>query len=239
MLSERKIRTSRYVIAGLLTLLIFVLGLLLGFVIEGERIGYIKQENTMQKLDFNSLQAQYAYMDQLGAERDCDKLKKTFEQSVNNLETARIKLVSYSEGTQTNEFEFDILKREYMIDQIQYWLFSKRVNQLCKNGSASILYFYSTIEKCPDCQQQEFVLTYLKKRLGDKLLNFGIDSEYTQEPMINLLKVNYGVTTFPTLIIEGKKVDGFASKEQILSEICKKLKDSEDCLEFNSRQSVN
>ena len=229
MLQRRKLRIARYLIAGVFTVLIFALGVLLGLVIEGERIGYIQQLNIQQKLDFSSLQVQYAYEDQLSAERDCNRLVKTFDISINNLEAARLKLVEYSQRTQTNKEEFDNLKREYMLDQLQYWLFSKKVRELCGKDSVSILYFYSTDEKCPDCAEQEFVLTYLKKRFGDRLLNFALDSDYTAEPMIQVLKRSYSVEAYPTLIIEGKKVEGFYSKEQVLGEICSHLEKTGDC----------
>jgi len=235
MSQKRKIKLARYIVAGAFTLLIFCLGLLLGLLIENQRIDYIRQLSTQQKLDFSSLQTQYAYLDQLGAEKDCSKMVNTFDETINNLEKARLKLVSYSQNSQTNNADFDQLRREYMLDQIQYWLFSKKVNQLCSKDAASILYFYSTNDKCPDCGQEEFVLDYLKKRFGDRLLNFALDSDYTSEPMIQLLKANYNVTIYPTLVIEGQKLEGFISKDEILGEICKYIKKTGDCAQFVDR----
>lgn len=229
MLSRRKVNLTRYAVAGALTMMIFGMGMLLGLVIEGGRIRYIEQLSVQQKLDFSSLQVQYSYVDQLGAENDCEKLSKTFDESINNLETARLKLVSYSENTQTNKETFSQLKRDYTLSQMQYWLFSKKVKQRCSKNLSTILYFYSTNRNCPDCGQQEFVLNYLKKRFGDSLITFALDSDYKEEPMIGVLRNNYDINVYPTLIIDEKKFEGFSSMEVVLAEICRNLGNDSNC----------
>ena len=239
MSQKRKIKLARYIVAGAFTLLIFCLGLLLGLLIENQRIDYIRQLSTQQKLDFSSLQTQYVYINQLESEKDCNKMINTFDETINNLEKARLKLVSYSENSQTNNADFNELRREYMLDQIQYWLFSKKISQMCNKDAVSILYFYSTNDKCPDCGQQEFVLDYLKKRFGDRLLNFALDSDYTSEPMIQLLKTNYNITVYPTLVIEGQKLEGFISKDEILAEMCKYIEKTNDCAKFVNETNNN
>ncbi|MBA3064388.1 hypothetical protein FP803_03035, partial [Candidatus Woesearchaeota archaeon] len=64
----RELNKKRYFIAALLTLFVFVLGLMLGLVIEGKRVQYIESMNRIEKLDYSSLQLQYAYIDQLSQE---------------------------------------------------------------------------------------------------------------------------------------------------------------------------
>jgi len=231
----RSINGKRYVLAAFITAMIFILGLMLGLVIEGKRVQFVEQQSQTQKLDLSSLQLQYAYLIQLGEEKNCNALTQAFDASVENLETTRIRLENYDQKSTLNKEEFQNLKREYTQAQLQYWLFAKRVRGMCGVELATIVYFFGTEEQCPNCEQQAFVLTYLKKRFGRSLLNFALDGNYDNvEPVIATLKSIYGIEKYPALIIENKTFYAFTSKDEILNEICKYYSEPiADCLKTN------
>ncbi len=216
----REFNKKRYFIAALLTLSIFLLGLMLGLVIEGKRVQYIQSMNRIEKLDYSSLQLQYAYIDQLSQEKNCDAVSKTFENSIKNLITTSERLEEYEKSANINKEDFAILKREYILAQLNYWLLAKRTKKICNRDLVSILYFYSTKKECPQCEEQAFVLTYLKQQFKENLLIFALDSKYVGEPMIEMLKDQYGISKYPTLIIEDTALEGFTSKDEILKIIC-------------------
>ena len=216
----REFNKKRYFIAALLTLSIFLLGLMLGLVIEGKRVQYINAVNRIEKLDYSSLQLQYAYIDQLSQEKNCDAVSKTFENSIKNLITTSERLEEYEKSANINKEDFAILKREYILAQLNYWLLAKRTKKICNRDLVSILYFYSTKKECPQCEEQAFVLTYLKQQFKENLLIFALDSKYVGEPMIEMLKDQYGISKYPTLIIEDTALEGFTSKDEILKIIC-------------------
>ena len=83
----------------------------------------------------------------------------------------------------------------------------------------SLCDFYETDESCFDCSAQGYVLTYLKNVFGDKLLVFSLDVNF-DEPMIQILKENYGVEVLPTLIVEDKVLSGLTKKEELIKELC-------------------
>lgn len=83
-------------------------------------------------------------------------------------------------------------------------------------------------------------MTYLKKRLDDKLLIFALDSQYEDEPMIDILKTRYSVSIYPTLIIGDVKYEGYTAKDDILNEICAHYNgDIEDCIPFKYQNSTS
>ncbi len=230
----RNLSKDKYLIAGAITVGIFLLGLFLGLAIEGKRVSYIESVGRQQNLDFSSLQLQYAFIDQLSQEKNCLAVQKTFEQNINNLESTRTRLENFDRDATLNKNEFDILKNEYMLAQIRYWLLAERTRNLCGTDIATILYFFSDEKECPDCDKQAFILTYLKKKFKDKLLVFSFDSKFESEPMIPLLKNTYNITKYPTIVIEGKPRNGFVSKDSILKEICDHYKEkTQDCTEVN------
>ena len=226
----RSLSRDKYIIAGGITLGIFLLGLFLGLAIEGKRVNYIESGSRKQNLDFSSLQLQYAFIDQLSQEKNCQAVQKTFEQNINNLESTRIRLENFDRDATLNKNEFEILKNEYILAQIRYWLLAERTKKLCGADIVNILYFFSDERECPDCEKQAFVLTYLKKKFKDKLLIFSFDSKFESEPMVPLLKKTYNVTTYPTVVIDGKPEAKFQDKDSILKEICSYYKEkTEDC----------
>lgn len=230
----RNLSKDRYVIAGAITTGVFLLGLFLGLAIEGKRVNYIESISRRQNLDFSSLQLQYAFIDELSQEKNCLAVQKTFEQNINNLESTRIRLENFDRDAKLNKNEFDLLKNEYMLAQIRYWLLAERTRKLCGTDVVSILYFFSDEKDCPDCDKQAFVLTYLKKKFKDKLLIFSFDSKFEAEPMVPLLIKTYNVIKYPTIVIEGQPINGFADKDKILRKICSHYKEKTgDCAEIS------
>jgi hypothetical protein len=228
----RAFNRRRYVLAGIITLIIFFLGLSLGLIIDSKRINFMQDEGKSQKLDFNSLQLQYQFIDQLSQEQNCNATMKSFDSMIRDLENTRERLETYNQNSKINKDEYQLLRREYTLSQLQYWLFATKAKVKCPTDLATVLYFYSTEEECPSCDEQAFVLDYLKRIFKDKLLIFALDSKMTEEPMIKLLMNSYGVTSFPGIVVEDKVYNGFVDKEQILSEICMRYRNNDVCSTF-------
>jgi len=165
----RSLSRDKYIIAGVITLGVFLLGLFLGLAIEGKRVNYIESLSRQQNLDFSSLQLQYAFIDEMSQEKNCLAVQRTFEQNINNLESTRARLENFDTDATLNKKEFDVLKNEYILAQIRYWMLAERTRKLCGSDVVSVLYFFSDNKECPDCDRQAFILTYLKKRFKDKL----------------------------------------------------------------------
>ena len=61
MVVKRKINFRRYIIAGIITFLVFSLGILLGFIMDFERLDYLEKTSKTQDLNYKSLQLQYLF----------------------------------------------------------------------------------------------------------------------------------------------------------------------------------
>lgn len=217
---KRKMSWEKYLIALLMTALIFFSGLMLGLVVENKRAEYIQERTRREQLDFSSLQLQYRFVDLFSKENNCDALSKTFDENIKQLEKSREKLESYKKEATLNEKDFNLLKREYIMAQVRYWILAKRTRDVCNFEYSTVLYFFGPSQDCSLCDEQAFILTYLKKKLGMKILNFAFDATYNEEPLINLLVDVYEVENLPTLVINGKVHDKFMSKDDILKEVC-------------------
>ncbi len=207
--------------ALILAVLVFLTGISLGSFINQERAENLQKDTEISKLDFDSLQVQYLFLNSIiEKEKNCIAAATALDENIKSLEILGSKLTTYmSEQLITQEEDFETLKREYTLAEFRYWLFAKKFKESCNADNVLILYFYSN-KDCEYCSTQGVILSYLKGYFKDKLLNFALDIDFNKEPMIRIVKNTYNVTKTPTLVINEKKYEGFYSKEELLHIIC-------------------
>jgi len=233
--TKRKISTKRFFLAFIFSLSIFLIGLLVGFSLTMQRTSYLEEIAYKQKIDYESLQLQSLYFDISLTNESCSVFNKILETSLSDVANAQSKVDLYmKESSSKNYIE---IKRDYTLAQIRYWLLNKKIAEPCSPDNVAVLYFYSNKE-CGDCALQGAILTYLKEKLKDKLLVFSIDSDFSYEPMVNVLKGTYNITRVPTLVIKDKKIEGLISLKNLSKEVCSFYSSSpEYCLSYiNSSQ---
>jgi len=216
----RNMQKTRYIVAAIITVGIFLFGLMLGLVVEGKRINYVQDLFQEQRAEFASSQLQYSYVTTLEGQNACPAIYPIFFNNLRKLDDTANKLESYVKDSRINDETFNVLKREYTIEQLKYWLLSKQAREACDEDLVRVLYFFSTDSECPNCAEQAFVLDYLKKLYGEKLLIFSLDATFEQEPMIRILKEQYSITRYPTLIIENQKLEGISTREDLEPILC-------------------
>ncbi len=216
---REKINRSRYILALFITALVFVSGVFLTFLLNNERADFISQESRVQNLNFDSLQMQYLYMDMVKSEGNCEAATATLEKNIIELDKMRERLEKYNEATYSgNNEEFNLLRREYTLAELRYWMFVKQAKEICPMDAVTLLYFYGA--GCESCGAQGTILTHLKSKFENKLLVFALDADFKDEAMIDILKASYEIKVVPTLIIEDKKYEDMQTEGQILKVIC-------------------
>ncbi|MDD5331772.1 MAG: conjugal transfer protein TraF [Candidatus Nanoarchaeia archaeon] len=224
----RSLRKRRYLFAFLITAAIFLIGMLVGYSFNIQKENSLNEVMSNQRMDYDSLQLQYAFIDVMKNNGMCDGISETLSKSVSDLEELRVRIENYNKDDRFSMVDYQNLKRDYLLAQIKYWLLDKQSKEICRRDSVSILYFYTN--ECADCETQSYVLTYLKELFGERLLVFSIDSEFKEEPLVDILLKTYGVNEFPTLVIEEKSHSGLLESDGLKEEVCSYFKDSvEQC----------
>jgi hypothetical protein len=221
----RKISKEIYIIAFLITAGILVLGLLLGMVIESARTAYLEEKYTAQDLDFRSSQLQYEFLNLLEEKENCPAIYETLYTNLQELEQTRERLEGYSEDATIEKTEFEYLEREYFQVEVRYWILATQAKEICDHDIVTLLSFYSDEEECPTCDEQSFVLSYLKKALGEQLLIFSFNVETIDEPMIDILKSAFGVEEYPSLVIDEDVFTGLNDVDALFPIICEKYEE--------------
>lgn len=232
---KRDYERNKYATVFILTLAIFAIGLFLGTLMDNQRTKYFLEYNEIQKQNIRSMQLQFE-LNNLNIGKDqCLKTKSLFDYYLVELEDNRERLNTYVKEAKIAGDDFEILKRDYVLSQLNFWMLTMEMKNNCPDYSnfSTIIYFYSSKEKCPTCADQGFNLDYYKLKLKNDLLIFAIDEQFGQtEPMIDMLKDIYMIKDFPTLIINGEKYEGLITQvelNEILCNISSTNKDLIDC----------
>ncbi|MBI2140854.1 hypothetical protein HYU16_00355 [Candidatus Woesearchaeota archaeon] len=231
-----KIYLRTYIVVGFISLLVFSLGFLLSVLIDDQRLVRVEKATKVQELNYKSLQFQQLYLNTLTNNTDsCPVFELSLQSSINSLTDSLERMEGYKVSASFNQAEFNELARTYVLDNLRYWLFSKRTKELCDLDFVSVLYFYSD-EKCGICPDQGVILSYYKKLLGDRLLVFPINTDLeASEAAIEMLKRRYNVTTYPTIIVEDSRYEGVVSKSGLMPIVCGSFKTPvEECSAIQS-----
>jgi len=227
---ERKISSKKYLIAFILTLLVFSGGVILGFTLDNVRLEDSKQIALKEKVNLRSIQLQQQYID--SGQADCKTLNKVLEENINQLGLKMETVQEYDKNSVFNQEEFDLQLQDYFLTEIQFLLTSQEIDLKCSRDSVKVVYFYD--ENNQDTQGD--ILAYLKKKFGSKLLVFSFDSTFQHEPMIPILLSSHKITEYPSLVINGKTYSGHQPVKQLISTICEEFEKMgdvpEECVAF-------
>lgn len=214
---KRKLSKNKYLVAGVITFIVFLLGVFAGLFIETQRLTFTSKSLTQQKVNTASLQLQYVYLDSLQLEENCEAVKEIFDSNLETLDQSMKRVQTYTDSSTVDEGEFTLLSREYILEQIKYWLLANQVKETCNFDIISVLSFFN--ENCDNCETQTFILEYFKKVLGEKFLLFHFNVDI-KEPMISTLLTQYNITSYPTIIVEGEKFERVIGIENLTEIVC-------------------
>jgi len=203
--------------ALIISAILFSSGVYVGFLLNKEKLSGIEVNIDKVATEMENFQMQFMFFDLLGESATCPLLRSTFKEI--NEESYKIgtKLDQYAADNELKDMkEYEKLKKEYSRIIISYWLLSNKLKGACGLDAATIIFFIG--KDCAECDQQSFVLTYLKEKFGEKVLIFTLDGSM-EEPSIEVLKNYYNVTGYPAIVVNGKRFDGLTKVDTILERI--------------------
>jgi hypothetical protein len=220
---RRELYKKKYLITGIFTMLIFLVGFFLGVIVDNQRIENIRAKTEVQEIDLVDLQLQYDYLNKiLGQNDNCEVLKIALESSVRKLGESLSKVEKYEKETTTKTEDYIRIKKKYLLDNIRYWNVAEEAKEYCNLSILSILYFYS--DSCDSCPNQGVILSYHKNLYGDSLLVFPLDASVEDIGILRMILLKYNITKFPSLVINNKVYSGVIDKEELKEIICNETK---------------
>ncbi|RLJ02895.1 MAG: hypothetical protein DRP11_02355 [Candidatus Aenigmatarchaeota archaeon] len=224
----KRLDTGTIIMALIISTLIFLSGVFFGWSINKEKISYMKGQIDDLNNDLEAFQLEFLFLNFIGENATCPLLQNRIIQINQQSYELGNRIQNYENDEEFKDMKsLDELKRDYYRLLIRYWLLSKKMDSACKSqGSVSVLYFFS--RNCSMCDEESFLLTYFKKKLNEKLLVFALDSDF-DDPFIKVLKDYYGISEYPSVVIEDNLYEGFKNRDELKDLICKESPDLEIC----------
>ena len=210
---KRKIDWKVYIIAGIITLVIFLGGLGIGFLMSNEKYQIISSDLQELQIEQRDIELELLLLSSIGTQT-CDTLRYEIDKTA-SLATDLGEKVSKYDTDVLKDVNFNILKKNYIITLIQFWSYWEIFKENCNSSVNTILYFYA-IEDCTDCEAQGHVLSFLKQRYPQELMVFALDMN-EELYSLNLLKNIYNVTKAPTLIVNNEKYENLIDSKELES----------------------
>ena len=208
---KEKINWRVYITAAIITLVVFSLGVGLGFMVSNQKYDIINSDLETLKLNQRDIETELQLTNTLGS-NSCNTLNYEIEKTATQSAELGQKL-NYYDAEMIKNSEVSTIKRNYIINLIQLWSYWELFKKNCNSSVNTVLYFYA-IKNCDECQAQGFVLSFLKDKYPDKIMTFALDKDEGLYSL-NLLKNTYNVTKAPTLIINNKKYEGLKDINQL------------------------
>lgn len=214
MSNERKIDFPLYITAFFLALIIFISGIIIGKGIETSNIENIEKTVEEESKKLSALQMLFFIDENEVQGAFCSIYEEELQKIDREVEILGYKLTYLEE--KKGIINEEIKKRYFVLETTAYFL-SKKVKERCKANYSLILYFYSN-KNCTKCKEQGLELLEVKKIKGERVRIYSFDGDLNSK-VVDALKNLYKVEVYPTLVINGKKIENMSRKEKILKEI--------------------
>lgn len=204
--------SKKYLVAFLITGLIFGTAIVASNLLAGKKVDDVRSIENRVALDILSSETQFALL----AETSCRDIGPGFLSK--ELGPLGEKLSYADDQGEFNTEDVESLKRSYFLLEIKDYLLMKRLTEKCNEKTFFILYFYSTRDKCEDCEKMGYVLTALRDKYPE-LRVYSFDYYYDLGAITTLTSIYKVRPNLPALIINGEPYYDFKTVEELETKV--------------------
>jgi hypothetical protein len=193
-----------FLFALIITLLVFNLGIFMGYMLENSRVAKINQLSLDSQMELLDQMTQKNAINLLNP--DCKTLIEENTKFGDKIFREAQQISKYEEA---NELGKEIITQHKRFDLLRalFWMNSIEIKQKCNSDYHNVIYFYQY--NSPSIEQkskQAFfsnILAEIKEAQGSNMMLIPIsaDNDITS---INLLISKYNITEFPSVLIDEK-----------------------------------
>jgi hypothetical protein len=207
---------SDHLIVFIISTLLFLTGIFAGIMVSRVKLTTIETKITDFEQNINSLELNVLISDALQNETlSCRFLQGQLNQTRELLNDLGEEVVAYEEQLKLEDAYYREIKKRYNSVRAEYWLMLEKLKNKCNNNYTTILFFYSTIDPCPDCRDQGFILSYIATKDSNMyVVPLDADEDLL---VIDMLKEAYEVNETPMLVVDSSIiVNGLIDEEELL-----------------------
>ncbi len=205
---KKKIELKHYLLTFIIAGLIFGLGFWVSADLDRLRLSQVNNLRQDLQLDVLSAETQFSLL----SANVCQHIDSSALTSELYSMGQRL---DYMEGALGNKNQTVIrLKKQYSLLEIKQWQLTKKAQEQCQAEIIPMLYFYSNKKDCPTCNQQGYVLTYMRSKYPFlRVYSFDANLDLSA---IETLKSLYSLKNeLPAIVVGDKPYYGFRDREAI------------------------
>ncbi|MFH1607703.1 MAG: hypothetical protein ABIA78_01070 [archaeon] len=197
-------KTQKYVFlqALVITIIIFNLGIYLGYKLETSRVDKIEEwylRSEMELLDQRIQESAFDVVD-----LDCNSVFEENIKFADRIFEQALVIKEYEDANRINE-DIIILHKKYDLLRTLFWVNSMKIKEKCALDYHNVVYLYDYDEPTIDqkAKQRFFsnLLGEIKERKGSEIMLIPIAAD-NDLASLNLLLDKFGVTELPVILID-------------------------------------
>jgi hypothetical protein len=201
-----KLPWKRYLLAFIITIALFLFAFLLSAQFSNNKVSQLREIQESIALDILSTETRFALLESSSCEHvvTSQDFDTSLSDELSRL-ARRLKFMESQFGGASQEVM--LVKEQYSLLQIKDYLLVQKLAERCDQQVFSILYFHD--DTCGECSRQSLVLDELHSEYPG-LRIYWLDKDIRTPAMETLLSM-FNITEAPTLLVNGKRVDGYAT----------------------------
>lgn len=205
-----------FLYAFILTLVVFNLGIFMGYMLETSRVNEINVLYLEAEMELLDQRIQKDALEVIGL--NCELLVQENIAFADRIFEEALLIQKFEDANKMND-NINFYHKRYDLLRTLFWINSIRIKQECASEYHNLVYIYQfnspTIEQ--EAKQRFFsnLLVEIKEEYGEKVMLIPIAGD-NDLPSINLLLDKYEITEFPTILIDEEvKIINLESKEDV------------------------
>lgn len=204
---RQRLDKGKYLAVFAITTLIFIVGILIGNYYSSQKLNQIDDIGQELKTDTAAMELQY----ELIAEDPCSYINNT--PLADELYEMSSKLDYMENRLGEGDRNVIDLKGYYSLLELRHWLFMQKTRKECNQTSTLILYFYTNKKDCNDCEEQGFILTWLRRNYANVYI-YSFDYAI-ENAALDTVKRLYDIQGTPAVVIDKVTYNRFLSKTEL------------------------
>jgi hypothetical protein len=208
---------KKYLIVFLITIGLFLTASYISNYFGNKKIDQLKSIQDKIAIDILSSETQFSLLSELSC--------KNISDSVYSPELGELSgKLEWSQKNLGNTEEVYYLKKYYALLQIKDYLLAKQISERCGVKSTSILYFYTTVDNCSECEKEDLVLSSLRDKYPElRVYSFDYSTDLSAvKAMLQIYKIKD--TELPALVLDEELLTGFHDSNELDSKVQKSFK---------------
>ena len=213
MVTGRKLDAPMYIVAFILTLIMFGFGFFLGSIYTNSTLSDISDDVNALNNKIRSSQLLFLL------DQNDTSFCPLYIDELNKIDAQIITIGNKLEILEESKVYDDDLKNQYFVVETESYLLSKQVNERCNQDILLVLYFYSN-DDCSNCKKQGEELSKARIELNkerETIKTYSFDGTLGSSVVDSFIK-KYKIDSYPSIVFENKVLEGYKSKDELISE---------------------